>query len=300
MSKEEYEGCAITGGTLEAKEKKPENDTGKISGIYKIVNKLNGKYYVGSSKDICGKKGRWYNHKTDLIKNNHYNTYLQRAWNKYGESSFNFIIVEEINEKDLLLIEQKYLDIAKTEKDKCYNLSFIAGRVDFSEEIIEKIRNTLKIYYSNNVSPTLGKHHSEIIRQKMKDNHVNFSGNKNPRYDDTQYHFFNVKTKEDFVGARMDFINKYNLNSGMVCSLIKGKNYVKSVRGWTIYGQYNPDEGRRRQREKMKGRLPPNTKIIVIDNIKYKSQADAARQLKISPSTISRRANMNGGLSNFL
>jgi hypothetical protein len=29
--------------------KNPCDDTGKISGIYKIVNKINGKYYVGSN-----------------------------------------------------------------------------------------------------------------------------------------------------------------------------------------------------------------------------------------------------------
>ena len=65
--------------------KNPCNDIGKISGIYKIVNKVNGKYYVGSSNDVL--KTRFYEHKRLLTKNKHFNVKLQNAWNKYGESN---------------------------------------------------------------------------------------------------------------------------------------------------------------------------------------------------------------------
>ena len=46
----------------------------KISGIYKIINKTNGKYYVGSSVDVFR---RWNSHLNHLIKNKHNNTHLQ-------------------------------------------------------------------------------------------------------------------------------------------------------------------------------------------------------------------------------
>ena len=59
----------------------------KISGIYKIVNTVNGKKYVGSAVDI---KRRWQAHKLRLRKNNHHSPKLQNAWNKHGESSFTF------------------------------------------------------------------------------------------------------------------------------------------------------------------------------------------------------------------
>jgi len=36
----------------------------------------------------------------------------------------------------------------------------------------------------------------------------------------------------------------------------------------------------------MVGKLPPNTKSITINNIKYKSQSEAARQLNVCDSTI--------------
>ena len=91
-------------------------------GVYKIVNKINGKYYVGSSNDI---KCRWSGHKNKLNNNVHENSHLQRSWNKYGSNNFDFIIVEEtLNDK---LSEQHYLDIAKNERKNCYNTSFIVG-----------------------------------------------------------------------------------------------------------------------------------------------------------------------------
>ena len=52
----------------------------KKRGIYKILNKIDGKFYLGSSKDI---EHRWIDHIRELRKNNHHNDYLQHAWNKY-------------------------------------------------------------------------------------------------------------------------------------------------------------------------------------------------------------------------
>jgi group I intron endonuclease len=141
----------------------------KISGIYKIINKTNGKYYIGSSNDITGKFGRWYEHKWELKRNSHHNTYLQRSWNKYGEDKFNWIIVEKIPENQLLLIEQKYLDIAKTEKDKCYNLTFdaTAPMRFMNEESKMKIRKKLSIRFSGKGNPMYGKTHTPEAIQKI-------------------------------------------------------------------------------------------------------------------------------------
>jgi len=113
----------------------------KISGIYKIINKTNGKYYVGRAKNIVGR--RWREHLIELIKNNHYNYHLQKSWNKYGKENFDFVIVEEIPSDRLVMTEQKYLDIAKMEKEKCYNTSFIADGVEFTNEVRKKISDKL-------------------------------------------------------------------------------------------------------------------------------------------------------------
>jgi group I intron endonuclease len=97
------------------------------TGIYKIVNKTTGKYYVGSSLNVLR---RWNDHVRILNKNEHKNDYLQNAWNKYGQLSFEFVIVSILpnttTERELLLEEQKWLDVAINDP-LTYNLTFVAG-----------------------------------------------------------------------------------------------------------------------------------------------------------------------------
>ena len=62
------------------------------SGIYEIKNKINGKMYIGQSRNI--NKRRSY-HLWKLRSNNHFNPLLQNSFNKYGEHNFEFIILEE-------------------------------------------------------------------------------------------------------------------------------------------------------------------------------------------------------------
>jgi group I intron endonuclease len=101
----------------------------QFPGIYKIINKTNGKYYVGSSRVPTR---RWKQHKYTLIKNIHTNDYLQHSWNKYN-GNFEFVIVDTfsptITDAELLKEEQKWLDIAKQDysNNKCYNLTFVAN-----------------------------------------------------------------------------------------------------------------------------------------------------------------------------
>jgi group I intron endonuclease len=228
----------------------------KISGIYKIVNKINKKYYVGSSKNISGCiNGRWIRHKKDLNANIHCNTHLQRAWNKYGSENFKFLIIERnISEEKLLEYEQKYLDIAKTEKDKCYNVSFIAGRIIMTEKIKRKIgdanrgkkhsEETKKKISQNSSKYWLGKHLSEETKQKLSrknsgKNHLFYkknipwtSGINNINYDYTIYNFLNVKTDENFIGTRNEFYKKYNIDNRIVRRLVRG--IYKHYKGWTI------------------------------------------------------------------
>lgn len=91
----------------------------KISGVYKITNIINNKFYIGSSIDIYRRLDA---HQKTLNRNKHHSNHLQNAWNKYGESSFIFEVLEELpmldNESKLefkiRLVngrEQHYLDI---------------------------------------------------------------------------------------------------------------------------------------------------------------------------------------------
>lgn len=77
------------------------------SGIYAIVNTVNGKRYIGSSIDI---PQRWMQHRKLLRRGKHHSAHLQSAWNKYGEHAFQFVVVEYVTACDLLDVEQKHLD----------------------------------------------------------------------------------------------------------------------------------------------------------------------------------------------
>ena len=65
-------------------------------GIYKIINKQTGKFYIGSSNDI---EQRWAAHRYRLRKGIHTNQHLLSAWEKYGEESFAFSILQEVEEE---------------------------------------------------------------------------------------------------------------------------------------------------------------------------------------------------------
>lgn len=92
-------------------------------GIYKIINIVNNKFYVGSAVDLKRRKTR---HFSELRTGKHNNSKLQNAWIKYGEQAFMFAVVEELpNDADLLAAENVWLK-EHVGKDYCYNIGIDA------------------------------------------------------------------------------------------------------------------------------------------------------------------------------
>ena len=100
-----------------------------ISGIYAIINNVNEKRYIGSSIRL---NYRWkQEHQPQLRKRTHYNRHLQNAWNKYGENSFCFEVIEECNQSELAKREGHWIEHFESwDRSKGYNLTRqINGRI---------------------------------------------------------------------------------------------------------------------------------------------------------------------------
>lgn len=79
----------------------------KYSGIYKITNTINNKFYIGSSKYL---QKRFYSHLSDFRKEKSHCTILKKAVDKYGEENFNFEVLARCPEEYLILLEQWFIN----------------------------------------------------------------------------------------------------------------------------------------------------------------------------------------------
>ena len=96
----------------------------QIGYIYIIQNMINGKYYLGSTKNVQVRKTK---HFRELRNNSHHSILLQRAVNKYGIENFEFIIIE--TSFDYFKREQELLD--NLDFKDSYNVSSSATGGDF-------------------------------------------------------------------------------------------------------------------------------------------------------------------------
>ena len=107
------------------------------SGIYAIINTVNGKRYIGSAVNLRKRKAQ---HKLNLNKGIHQNIILQNAWNKHGSDNFIFVVLEYCSSDTLLKKEQHHID---TKAD--YNICPTAGNtlgMKHTEEAKEKIKES--------------------------------------------------------------------------------------------------------------------------------------------------------------
>jgi len=233
--------CNITGNTLNKNDKKDLKDiTREKGGIYKIINKINGKYYIGSSNNI---KQRWYNHRRELNKNIHKNNYLQRAWNKYGESKFEFVLIESLSPDNCLISEQTHLNICNNNRNISYNIGKDA--ISPFRGLHHSPETILKIIKSN-TGRKWSMQQKETRSKKMK---WKYTGNKNPnfgkrmppktklsilksRMDMKIYCFKHTISSEIFKGTRHEFRMYIHVGRDSIHQLVNG--IIKSCKKWII------------------------------------------------------------------
>jgi group I intron endonuclease len=143
-------------------------------GIYKITNTINNKLYIGCASNI---RTRVNGHLYDLRKGIHSNTYLQKAWNKYGKENFIFEMIEKCDITDLHAKEHYWVnEFNCLDRSIGYNLKPTDpnGCSIHSEETKEKLRIANKGKKPSTCciqklkERTLSTEHKEILRKSRE------------------------------------------------------------------------------------------------------------------------------------
>lgn len=121
-----------------------------ISGIYSIYNIVTDEHYIGQSINLYKRinehirKLRLGNHKYS----NHGKTLLQKAWDKYGERSFVFSVIETcekdfLDDREVYWIEFYHCNYAKYNKGYNYNKG---GSATYKKEKRKTNKNKLVVH----------------------------------------------------------------------------------------------------------------------------------------------------------
>jgi len=105
------------------------------SGIYEIVNLIDGKRYVGSAKNF---RTRWRSHRAMLRQDRHHSPHLQRAWRRDGADAFEFRVLRLCPADELIPNEQAAIDDLRPAYNVCPTAGSSLGR-RFSDETKAKI-----------------------------------------------------------------------------------------------------------------------------------------------------------------
>lgn len=140
------------------------------TGVYQIRNLINDKIYIGSTalnkktKSMSGFYRRFEHHKQALRTNTHHNSHLQRAWNKYGEESFRFLILSTCPPEYCIKLEQWFINNLKPNYNICKIAGSCKGRIT-TEQHRQNLSKSLK-----NREITWGAKISEANRNNLERN----------------------------------------------------------------------------------------------------------------------------------
>jgi group I intron endonuclease len=125
------------GSSADSDKKKIVGENKRKSGVYRLTNLENGKFYVGSSVDLGCRFTTYYCFIYISVRTK--SSLICRALLKYGYSKFKVEILEYCGKEILLQREQYYLDLLKPE----YNILKTAGNslgFKHSEDTLAKFR----------------------------------------------------------------------------------------------------------------------------------------------------------------
>lgn len=172
-----------------------------VSGIYQIRNKIDGKIYIGSSKNI---HVRWNSHISAFKRGDHANIHLQKAWEKYGSDAFEFSILERVNDlNNLKNREQYWMDKLQPFGSIGYNMCPTTNSYSFGDKKPQSMRDKLKkpksaihIQHMRESAP----HRQNVMIFDLKGNHI-FTAMSRGHAAEYMYETFGLSYRRQNIGS---------------------------------------------------------------------------------------------------
>lgn len=224
------------------------------TGVYRILNSVNGKMYVGGAYVSLERRKK--THFDELRAGVHGNEHLQRAWDKYGEEVFAFEVLERCRPEDVENREQYWLDHYNPTDDAIgYNKSPTAGSslgVRRSVEYKRKISRAFKTIWRDNPeyrskieSHLKAMWQDDEFRRKMSDIHKR-------TWTDPEYRALMEEIKKEVMARRKASPNYEEFLEKMRTILNDPKAVAKRLEG--IKAKWRDPEFRAKMMRVHKGR----------------------------------------------
>lgn len=197
----------------------------KICGIYKIINKINNKIYIGQSIDIIK---RWYVHIGTKS-----NSIIHKAIEKYGKDKFTFEVIEEcdfekLNEREIYWIS--FYDSFV----KGYNLT-IGGDGCKDREITQEHKNKISEKLKNRIFSEEHKRKlSESKKNQSEETRIKNSKSKQKKVCQMDSNDTVINTYDSITEAS----EKTGINRRSISSVCLGKRMQTGGYKW----KYVPDD----------------------------------------------------------
>ena len=259
----------------------------KLSGIYIIT--INDKIYIGSA--ICLNR-RWKEHQNNLKKNKHENQFLQNAWNKYKEATFEIIC--NCPKFCLLGMEQYYIDKHWDKKINCFNISKnskapMEGR-KHSQETKDRMSETRK-----NISDETRKYLSDINKGKIMSDEtkkkISISNIGKKHSEESK-----LLMSKSLMGHKVSEETRINMsNSGKlrppmseitrnkIAETSRGRKHTEETKkqmAINATGKKHTEESKQKMSEAKLGHIPWNKGISFSEEVKNNMKLSAKKNLK--------------------
>ena len=221
-----------------------------LTGIYKITNMMNGKVYIGQSKDI---EARWNEHKRNHKKKNEV---LYCAMRKHGFENFSFEILMLCEEGLLNLMEiyyiKQYNSYIGWKDNNGYNMTEGGSGVKriMSKKERKRMSKMKKGKYCGEKNPMFGKKHTDEVKEKIskinkgrvptkeqrekisKANKGKLCGEKHPNYGKCLSLETKAKISDSTKGEKNHFYGKHHTaeTKKTLSIMRKGANNLNSIR----------------------------------------------------------------------